>query len=178
MLKLKIPAGEVYDETNNLFIDIKEETLVLEHSLMSISKWESKWQKPFLDNKIPKTRKENLDYVKCMTVNQVNPNIYYILPAKAFEEINKYIDQPMTATKIYEDKKPPGPGKKPIITSEVVYYWMISLNIPFECQKWHFNKLMALINTCNAKNGGGKKLSTAERRALNESRKAKYNTRG
>lgn len=180
MLTILVPESELYDERNNEFIQIKEQTLVLEHSLVSIAKWESKWKKSYLSNN-NKTLEETLDYIKCMTITKnVNPLIYKSLNREALEAIQKYINDPMTATYFYdkEDK----PSRPSTITAEVVYYWMISLGIPMECQKWHFNRLIALIRVCNIKSNSGKKMSRSEillrNKALNEERKRKYKTRG
>jgi hypothetical protein len=180
MLTILVPETELYDEQKNEFIQIKEQTLVLEHSLVSIAKWESKWKKSYLSTK-NKTYEETIDYIKCMTITKnVNPLIYRSLNREALESINRYINDPMTATYFSErDERPSGPS---IITAEIVYYWMISLNVPMECQKWHFNRLIALIKVCNIKNNPGRKMSRREiltrNQALNEERKRKYNTRG
>lgn len=180
MLTILVPESELYDERNNEFIQIKEQTLVLEHSLVSIAKWESKWKKSYLSNN-NKTLEETLDYIKCMTITKnVNPLIYKSLNRKALEAIQKYINDPMTATYFYDkEDKPSGSNT---ITAEVVYYWMISLGIPMECQKWHFNRLIALIRVCNIKSNSGKKMSRSEilsrNKALNEERKRRYKTRG
>lgn len=180
MLTILVPETELYDEQKNEFIQIKAQTLVLEHSLVSIAKWESKWKKSYLSTK-NKTYEETMDYIKCMTITKnVNPLIYKSLNREALEAINRYLNDPMTATFFSEkDDRPSGPN---IITAEIVYYWMISLNIPMECQKWHFNRLIALIKVCNIKNNPGKKMSRREiltrNQALNEERKRKYNTRG
>lgn len=180
MLTIIVPETELYDEQKNEFIQIKEQTLVLEHSLVSIAKWESKWKKSYLSSK-NKTYEETVDYIKCMTITKnVNPLIYKSLNRKALESIERYINDPMTATYFSEkDTRPVGPS---IITAEIVYYWMISLGVPMECQKWHFNRLIALIKVCNIKNNPGKRMSNREiltrNQALNEERRRKYNTRG
>ena len=180
MLTLLVPESELFDERTNEFIQIKEQTIVLEHSLVSIAKWESKWKKSYLSSK-NKTFEETLDYIRCMTITKnVNPLIYKSLKKESFDAIQAYINDPMTATYFYDkDDRPSGPN---IVTAEVVYYWMISLGIPMECQKWHFNRLIALIRVCNIKSNAGKKMSRSEivsrNRALNEERKRKYKTRG
>lgn len=180
MLTIIVPETELYDEQKNEFIQIKEQTLVLEHSLVSIAKWESKWKKSYFASK-NKTYEETVDYIKCMTITKnVNPLIYKSLNRKALESIERYINDPMTATYFSEkDNRPAGPS---IITAEIVYYWMISLGVPMECQKWHFNRLIALIKVCNIKNNPGKRMSNREiltrNQALNEERRRKYNTRG
>lgn len=175
MLKITIPPGEQYDEVNNLFIVSKEQSLQLEHSLVSLSKWESKWCKPFL-SKEEKSIEETLDYIRCMTVTQnVDPKAYAFLTDKNIDEINAYIDAPMTATTFSQQK---GPINKSIITAEIIYYWMVTFNIPFECQKWHLNRLLTLINVCSIKSQTPKKMSAKERRNLNAARRKAHKTRG
>ena len=133
MLQITIPAIEMFDEQKQEFVSTKEQTLCLEHSLVSLSKWESKWHKPFL-SKEPKTNEETLDYIKCMTITlNVDPNIYLCLTRENIEQVNQYIEDPMTATWFSEESKRGGSGREQT-TSELIYYWMIALNIPFECQ--------------------------------------------
>lgn len=180
MLQLTISPPELWDEEKQEFISMKSQTLQLEHSLVSISKWESKWHKPFL-TKNEKTFEETVDYVKCMTLTQnVKPEIYNYLSRENFAEINDYIANPMTATTF--SKEPSGKSNREQITSELVYYWMLSLNIPVEFQKWHLNRLLTLIRICNIKNAPPKKGSKAATAksyaALNAARRKKYNTRG
>ena len=128
MLRVTIPAIELWDESKEEFINIKEQTLQLEHSLVSLSKWESKWCKPFI-SKDTKTEEEELDYIRCMTITQnVDPDVYKFIPNDIREEIKEYINALMTATWFNEDKK--GKGDSEQITSELVYYWMIAQNIP------------------------------------------------
>jgi hypothetical protein len=182
MLSITIPAKEVYDETKNEFVVVKKaQTLVLEHSLLSLSRWESKWCKAFL-GKQEKTDEEILDYIKCMTVTpNVNPEVYNRLTRENISEINQYINAPMTATTFYDDGGV-GSINRETITSELIYYWMIAMNIPVEFQKWHLNRLVTLIRVCNIKNSPPKKMSQSEimrrNRALNEARKAQLNSRG
>ena len=133
MLRITIPAVEQWDEVKQEFVQTKEQTLQLEHSLVSLSKWESKWNKPFLSKEV-KTNEETLDYIKCMTISQnVDPNVYNCLTSEHIAQINKYIEAPMTATTFTEDKN--GKRNREVITAELIYYWMIALTIPFECQK-------------------------------------------
>lgn len=179
MLTIIVPETELYDENNNEFVYIKEQTLVLEHSLVSIAKWESRWKKSYIST-TSKTVEETIDYIKCMTITKnVNPLIYRSLNKDILKKIKDYIDDPMSATYFSEPKKM---GGRSAITAELVYFWMISYNIPFECQKWHFNRLLALIKVCDIKNNTGKKMSRREiltqNQALNAERKKKYNTRG
>ena len=180
MLQITIPAGEQWDEINQVFINTKEQTLQLEHSLVSLSKWESKWCKAFL-TKNEKTDEETIDYIKCMTITQnVDPNTYNCLTKENVEQIKKYIEAPMTATYFSEEHS--GKSSREQVTSELIYYWMIALNIPMECQKWHLNRLLTLIRVCNIKNQPPKKMSKraimSRNAALNAARRKQLNTRG
>lgn len=180
MLQITIPALELFDEAKNEFVTTKEQTLQLEHSLVSLSKWESKWCKPFL-SKQDKTPEELLDYVKCMTITQnVDPDTYRFLTNDNLKQINSYIEAPMTATTFSDDKN--GKKNREIVTAELIYYWMIALNIPFECQKWHLNRLLTLVKVCNIKNQPPKKMSKKElmnrNAALNAARRKQFNTSG
>ena len=180
MLQITIPASEGWDENKQEFVDVKEQTLQLEHSLVSLSKWESKWCKAFFSKK-EKTYEETLDYIKCMTLTQnVRPEVYEHLTRENVEQINKYIEAPMTATYLSEDRK--GKVNGETVTAELIYYWMIALNIPFECQKWHLNRLLTLIRVCNVKNHPPKKMSKSSimsrNAALNAARRKQLNTRG
>lgn len=179
MLKIFVPSAELYDERTERFITINGRELQLEHSLVSLSKWECKWKKPFLSN-APKSREETIDYVRCMTISQnVDPNVFLGLTDANIEAVNRYIDDPMTATTFKNSQKRPS---RQIVTSEIIYYWMISLEIPMECQKWHLNRLLTLIRVCDEKNQPGKKKSKkdiiAENRALNQMRRARTGSRG
>lgn len=150
MLKLEIPAVEFYDEVTNRFVESKATEISMEHSLVSISKWEAKWHKPFL-GKYDKTEKELLHYLRCMTLTQnVDPEIYkYIITNRdVFDKIYSYMEDPATATSFKESQYPEF-GR--IITSEIIYYWMIQFGIPMECQKWHINRLLALVRVCSEK---------------------------
>lgn len=180
MLTLTIPAKELWDESKSEFIYTKEQTLHLEHSLVSLSKWESKWNKAFLSNR-DKTDEEILDYIKCMTLTpNVSPDMYRYLTRDNFVEINDYIAAPMTAT-VFSDEKT-SKASREIVTAELIYYWMIALNIPFECQHWHLNRLLTLIKVCNIKNAPPKKRSKREimsrNAALNAARRKQLNTSG
>ena len=180
MLKIIIPSTEMWDEVNEKFVYSKEQVLQLEHSLVSLSKWESKWCKPFL-SKENKTFEETIDYIRCMTINQNIPDeVYNCLTGENIREINEYISAPMTATRFSNDAI--GKGSREQITSELIYYWMIALNIPFECQKWHINRLLTLIRVCNIKNHPSKKMSRREimsrNTALNAARRKKLRTNG
>lgn len=180
MLEITIPAGELWDEIRNEFVTTKEQKLKLEHSLVSLSKWESKWCKPFL-SKESKNREETIDYIKCMTLTQnVDENVYRCLTNSNIEQINRYIEAPMTATWFTEEKT--NKINREQITSELIYYWMVALNIPFECQKWHLNRLITLIKICNIKNQPPKKRSKREilsrNAALNAARRKQLNSKG
>lgn len=181
MLQLAIPLGpEEWDEGKQEFIPPKYQMLQLEHSLLSLSKWESKWCKPFL-SKTDKTDEETVDYIKCMTITQnVKPEIYECFTEENYRQVNEYINSPMTATTFSDGKS--GKGKQEIITSEVIYGWMVALQIPSEYQKWHLNRLLTLIRVCNINNTPQKKKSrrdTANRyAALNAARRKQMNSRG
>jgi hypothetical protein len=171
----------LFDDLKQEFIYTKEQTLQLEHSLVSLSKWESKWCKPFLTNQ-DKTQEEALDYIRCMTITQnVKPETYNYIGKKNIELINEYIKAPMTATTFSSDPSSKG-GNGEQVTAELIYYWMIALNIPMDCQKWHLNRLLTLIKVCNIKNAPPKKMSRKatinKYAALNEARRKNLNSRG
>ena len=141
MLQLDIPGLELFDEGKSEFIEIKGQVIQVEHSLVSVSKWESKWNKPFL-SKEPKTTEETIDYIRCMTISQnIKPEVYTNITNENLIRVSEYIQAPMSATWFNDDSKG---ASKEIITSEIIYYWMISYNIPFECQKWHLNRLLTI----------------------------------
>lgn len=175
-----IPASsEMYDARTNTFFSTKETTITIEHSLLSISKWESKWHKPFL-GKDPKTNEQVIDYIRCMTINKVDPKIFYSLTQQNIADVTEYIDNPMTATWFKED--PNQTPSREVVTSELIYYWMIAAGIPFECEKWHLNRLITLIRVFNEKNKPKKNGITskdlASRRALNNARRKALHTTG
>ena len=179
MLKIIIPAVEQFNDADNEFVTLKEQSLQLEHSLVSLSKWESKWCKPFL-TKENKTTEESIDYIRCMTLTQnVAPNVYVGITLENIKQVSEYIEASMTATIFSSAKKT---TNKEVITAEIIYYWMITMNIPFECQKWHLNRLLTLINVCNIKNQPQKKMSKKElmsrNASLNAARKQAFNTKG
>lgn len=176
--KIVIPAMEdLWDEERNEFVTLKPQTLIVEHSLLSVSKWESKWKKPFLSSE--KTYKELLDYIRCMTLNQVDDRVYDLLPISVIKEIDEYIGDPMTATTFNDVSK--GSPRREIITSEIIYYQMISFGIPYEFEKRHLNWLISLIRVFSIKNGNTKKMSEAEaaafQRAVNDRRLANAKSR-
>lgn len=180
MLQITIPATEQWDERKQEFVTVKEQTLQLEHSLVSLSKWESKWCKPFL-SKNDKTNEETIDYIRCMTLTKnVDPDVYYCLTQENVKQIHDYIEAPMTATTFSKDQK--RSTSREIITSELIYYWMIALTIPPEYEKWHLNRLLTLINVCNIKNAPPKKRSTRDimsrNAALNAARRKQLNSKG
>ena len=180
MLQIVIPGQEFWDEQKQEFINTKEQVLQLEHSLISLSKWEAKWCKVFL-SKQEKTQEETIDYIKCMTITpNVDPEVYTHLTRENIKEIEDYIAAPMTATYFSSDNA--GKSSREQVTSELIYYWMIALNIPFECQKWHLNRLLTLIKVCNIKNQPPKKMSKREimsrNAALNAARRQQLNTKG
>lgn len=188
-MKLVVPGVEQYDPVENLFYTTKDTTLVLEHSLLSISKWESKWKVPYIATSATgMTRAQFQDYVRCMTISQnIDPLVYSAITLENQKEIVDYIGDSMTATTINKQNIPkggPGSGGKKgqIITSELVYYWMTALNIPFECQKWHFNRLMTLIQVASIEQQPPKQMSKRDvmkqNKALNAARRAKLHSKG
>ena len=187
MLTITIPGGEFYDEENEKFFETKGKTIVIEHSLVSISKWESKWKKPFIEtlnnwSKNPESinMDEILDYIRCMTLTQnVDPIVYRTIPAQIINDIFEYMNDPMTATWFRNEEHN---KRGEVVTSELVYYWMTALNITFECKKWHFNRLMVLIRIASEKNQPPKKMNKnsilKQNRSLNAQRRARMRSRG
>ena len=181
MLRIEVPLGpEEWDEQKQEFVLPKVQVLQLEHSLVSLSKWESKWHKPFL-TKDEKSFEETLDYIKFMTITQnVKPEVYDHLTQSNIQEISDYINDPMTATTFGND--PNGKRSREIITNELIYYWMITLGIPSDYQKWHLNRLLTLIRVCNLKNAPTRKVSKNEiisrNAALNAARRKQLNSKG
>lgn len=187
MLQVTIPEREWYDPSTREFYEIKETTLKMEHSLLSISKWESKWKKGYFNTLEPRTVEEDLDYYRCMTINSsVDPLVFFAMPKSVRKQIDEYIENPQTASYL-ESKRQEGasPFRKNFITSESIYCWMTQLNIPFECEKWPFSRLMALIQACqdNSPNSTKQnKMSTKELMTrntdLNKLRRAQRNSKG
>lgn len=175
MLKITVPAGELYDPVTETFSYTKETILTLEHSLVSLSKWESKWKKPFLDQQHPVEQFD--DYVRCMTITQnVDPSVYKALTNDIRKRVREYMEDPMTAAVVRENVNNMRPSTK-FVTSDLIYYWMVALNIPFECQKWHLNRLLMLIRITNIEQKppkkGNKADSARQHHAINAARRAK-----
>lgn len=181
MLTVTVMSAELFDERTYEFIPPRQYTIQMEHSLISLSKWEAKWNKPFL-SKENKTGEETVDYIKCMTVSQNIPDeAYTLLSSQNMKEIEDYIAAPMTATTISKNEQKMG-GKKQVITSELIYAWMVSLGIPFECQKWHLNRLLVLIQVCGIQNSSPKKMNKRDiyknNKSVNAARRAKMHSNG
>lgn len=180
MLSLTIPADEFFDESQGKFVPLKEQVLKLEHSLLSVSKWESKWKKPFEKMATNPSPVETLDYIQCMTINTVDPSVYLRLTDDMVEQVRSYISDPMTATTFSSDKKKG--GKRQVVTSELIYYWMVCYNIPFECEKWHLNRLITLIRVCDVKSAKPTKMKQKDvrkqNRELNAARRKALGTKG
>lgn len=181
MLPIEIKEMQVYNEATNKVVKVKGQILMLEHSLVSISKWEEKWHKPFLNN-TEMTPEMNLDYVRCMTITQnVDPAVYDRLTTADMQRIREYIDDTHTATWFRNMNKRP---TRDVITNEIVYYWMDTFGIPYDpCQKWHFNRLMTLIRVHDEKSAPGRKKmsrrqAAAQYRDLNAIRRARTGSRG
>ena len=179
-ITIRIPDRELYDRSARRFVTVKGRKLEFEHSLLSISKWESIWHKPYL-SKDRKTEEETVSYLQCMCLDRdADPKLFRFMDEASVKKIVNYIEDPMTATTFSDKKQPPS---REIITNELVYYWMSELGIPFDpCQKWHFNRLMTLIRVASIKKQPPKKMSAKEsaarRSALNAQRRAKYHTKG
>lgn len=184
MKKIYIPASKGFDPDKSEFVNIEETTLKLENSLISLKKWEQRWHVSFLDKGTKKTTEMWIDYIRCMTINEdkVNDNVYTYMKPETLKEIIEYIEDPMTAT-WFSDSKIVGAqkSKNEIITAEIIYWWMIELNIPVEFEKWHLNSLLTLIRVVNIKNNP-KKMTTKEqalqRKQLNAARRAKHHSKG
>lgn len=190
MLEIEIQPREVYDEESQMFFKTaKPVVLKLEHSLISISKWEQKWHKPYINNP-DKTRDELIDYIRCMTLNPIdNDDVYMIIDDDKIRQISEYINDPATATTVSAAKQEGlHVGKRPqqIITNEIVYQWMVALEIPFDpCEKWHLNRLLTFITVCSEKQKeaeGKNKIPSnkvnSQYAALNKARRAAKHTKG
>lgn len=181
MLTIVVPEAELFDHSTQEFVTVKTQTISLEHSLVSIQKWEARWKKSFLATTNDRTYEEMIDYVKCMTITKnVDPLIYKNLTKDVIEKINNYINDEMTATTFRDDKK--GSGRE-IITAELIYYWMVNFGIPFECKKWHLNQLLTLIKVCAVKSDtSDRKMSKNEimkqNKELNALRRKRLNSKG
>lgn len=180
MLTLKVPVVEAFDEATKKIVVSEYFLLELEHSLASLSRWEQKFEKPFLGTD-EKSSEETLWYIKAMTLTPNVPDaLYSRLTTENLKAVTEYINAKMTATTITEHG-PRRPSRE-VITAEIIYYWMVSLNIPFECQYWHLNKLITLVRVCNLKNAPAKpmnrKSAAQQQRALNAQRRAQHGTRG
>lgn len=181
MLTITIPDKELFNDATQEFIKVKGRELRMEHSLVSLSKWESKFHKPFLVKK-NKTRAETIEYIKVMTITQnVDDSVFKAIDHKVIKEVTAYLENPMTATTFTEQEEKHNINRE-VITAEIIYHWMVALQIPFECQKWHLNRLLTLINVCNIKNQPKRKMSKgaikARNRALNAARRQHLNTAG
>lgn len=174
MLHIHVKGGEYWDERNEEFIHTKPYTLTLEHSLVSISKWEAKWHKPFLETKL--TSELFLDYIKQMTIEKNVPDdVYARLTSSNLKEITAYMQDTMTASRVKEEQK--SSNKREYLTSELLYYWMTKFNIPFECEKWHINRLIMLIKICFEKEKPQKKMTNSELYARHAAIKARNRSR-
>lgn len=178
-LQIFVPGRELYNRQTNQFIEVKGTNLLLEHSLVSVSKWEDKWEIPYLSRK-EKTDEQVLDYIRCMTLTKnVDPNVYLCLTEKNLLDIKDYIEKKHTATTInYQGKR----GSNRVVTSELIYCWMIMQNIPKEFEKWPLNRLMTLIEVCSIESNPKKKRGFKETQnyysQLNKARRAKYGSKG
>jgi hypothetical protein len=179
MLRIIVPGTEMFNDQTQEFTTQGDVILELEHSLVSLSKWESKFEKPFL-GRDDKTAEEVLAYIKAMTLTKVPEEIFSRLSEENIKAINDYIEAKMTAT--WFSEAPGAPASREVITAELIYYWMITFQIPWECERWHLNRLFTLIRVCNIKSSKPKKMSRAEiaarNRELNAQRRAQLGTTG
>lgn len=179
MLKLTVLGTETFNDVTSEFGSEGDVVLELEHSLVSLSKWEAEFEKPFLTND-QKTAVEILAYIKAMCLDPDIPeSVFEKLSGENFREINSYIDAKMTATWFNENRSAPS---REVVTSELIYYWMTVYTIPFSCETWHLNRLFTLIRICNIKHDKPKTMSrsdqAAEQRRLNNERKNRFNSTG
>lgn len=181
MLQIEIPKVELFNEETEEFSSIGGITIQMEHSLVSLSNWESKWHIPLL-GKEDKTKEQMLDYIRCMTLTEgVDPITYQYLPNSLFSKIVDYIHDPATATTIHSIQKTVG-GRRETITAEIIYYWMVTLNVPGEFETWNLNRLFTLLSVISLKNSPPKKMGRREaaqwRAEQNAKRRAKYHSKG
>lgn len=182
MLEILIPEQkDLFDSNTNEFLSVKETKLILEHSLLSLKKWEGRWKIPFLSTKL--NQEQMIDYIRCMTVSKNVPDdVYRVIPMEELQKVADYISDKKTATTFsYSKMQEQAARRGEIVTAEIIYYWMITLNIPVEFQKWHLSQLLALIRVVsikNSKDGGKRKLSAKERHDINLANRAKYHTKG
>jgi hypothetical protein len=182
VLTIRVPGVEWFDDVKQEFIASNEVVLELEHSLVSLSKWESKWETPFLSD-AEKTVEQTLSYIQMMSSKEISPDVLNRLTNENFKSINDYINAKMTATWFSDEGANQDGGRNgEVVTAELIYYWMVALNIPFECEEWHLTRLFTLIKVTNKKNTPGQKMSRkdimARNRALNAKRLAEYGTTG
>ncbi len=175
MLEIELKT-EYWDEEQEQFIRTSGQTIHFEHSLYTISKWESKWKKPFLNS--DKTYDEVKDYIRCMCQEEIDLNVINNLGTNEVQKINDYIQDPMSATQINSNDRK---KSNRVVTSELIYYWMTALNIPWECQHWHLNRLLKLIEVCNIENNPkkmDKKAVLKQNRELNAARRKALGSKG
>lgn len=172
---------DFFDESTEEFISFKGCRFKIEHSLVSLAKWESKWKVPFLHTQL--TRAQWIDYVRCMTITQnVDPLTYRVISNPLLKEIQDYVNESQTATTI-KDNTPNRPRKKEIVTAEIIYFWMLSYQVPVEFEKWHLSRLLTLIEVCAIKNDtSSRKMSKSDilkqNNKLNAARRAAHHSRG
>lgn len=184
MLEIVVPEQTKFNEKTNEFVCVKETTLKLEHSLLSVKKWESKWHVPFLGKK-EKTAEEFLSYISCMTLNRekINSDVYKCISPNDFVKITEYIKDAMTATWFSNNSRIGASNRTgEVVTAETIYYWMISYNVPVEFEKWHLNQLLTLLKMIHIKSGGerkmGKREAARQRAELNKQRRKAMKTKG
>ena len=182
MLTVNVSGEEFFDEDKAEFISTEVLTLKLEHSLVSLSKWESKFRKPFL-GPVQKSSEEIYGYVEAMIISgDFSPEVYSQMSKENLDAISDYMASQQSATTFVEPPGQKARGRSEVITSELIYFWMVSYNVPFECETWHLNRLFALLRICNIKTSNEKKMSpnevAAQQRTLNAQRRAELGTKG
>lgn len=179
MLIIRVPQTEVFDSKTETFNYLPETVLKLEHSLISLSKWESRWHKPYLKPDPNRSVAETMDYIRCMSLTSIDLQTVSRLSSKDYETIQAYVNEQSTATTV---KHVGGKKNTQTVTSELIYAWMTELRIPWEAQKWHLSRLMTLIDVMNERQKPQQKMSKAQtakqNAAINAARRARYNTRG
>lgn len=179
MLRITVTLAEEFDDDKQEFRKKETFDLELEHSLVSLSKWEQKYEKPFVSSQ--KTTEETLDYIRMMILTpDVPPDVLSKLSKENFEQVQDYISAKMTAT--YFNDRAPQQRSRELLTAELIYYWMFSFNIPIECENWHLNRLLTLIRIFNVKNQPAKKTNRKEllkhQAEINRQNRERFGTKG
>lgn len=181
-------GDELFDEETNTFLHPVGKKLHLEHSLLSISKWEAEWEIPFLNT--DKTSEQSLSYIKCCVLDDdFDELLLNTLSDKNILDFNAYLSKGMTAKKIIDlrsslsqKRKSRRPASQKALTSEDIYYSMIQFHVWKECEEWPLQRLLSLLQLCSLKSNSTGEMSKSDQakfyREENARRKAKYHTNG